>query len=73
MSRLRNFDRPTGVRIRRTIPTDHCGERIHVDVKKRARISAGSGHACSAPGLRLDFAHPRSPPPTGGYDGEARH
>lgn len=44
MSRLRDFDRPTGVRIRRTIPTHHCGERMHVDVKKQARIPAGGGH-----------------------------
>lgn len=44
LSRLRDFDRPTGVRIRRTIPTDHCGERMHVDVKKQARIPAGGGH-----------------------------
>jgi len=44
MSRLRDFDRPTGVRIRRSIPTDHCGERMHVDVKKQGRIPPGGGH-----------------------------
>jgi transposase InsO family protein len=44
MSRLKDFDRPTGARIRRSIPTDHCGERMHVDVKKLGRIPAGGGH-----------------------------
>jgi transposase InsO family protein len=44
MSRLKDFDRPTGLRIRRSIPTDHCGERMHVDVKKLGRIPAGGGH-----------------------------
>lgn len=44
MSRLKDFDRPTGARIRRSIPTHHCGERMHVDVKKLGRIPAGGGH-----------------------------
>ena len=44
LSRLRDFDRPTGTRIRRCIPTDRCGERLHVDVKKLPRIPAGGGH-----------------------------
>lgn len=44
LSRLRDFDRPTGQRIRRSIPTDHCGERLHVDVKKLPRIPTGGGH-----------------------------
>lgn len=44
MSRLKDFDRPTGTRIRRSIPTHHCGERMHVDVKKLGRIPAGGGH-----------------------------
>jgi transposase InsO family protein len=44
MSRLRDFDRPTGMQIRRVITADHPGERMHVDVKKMGRIPAGGGH-----------------------------
>ena len=44
LSRLKDFDRPTGARVRRSIPTHHCGERMHVDVKKLGRIPAGGGH-----------------------------
>lgn len=44
-SRLRDQDRPTGIPIRRRVITaDHPGERMHVDVKKLARIPAGGGH-----------------------------
>jgi transposase InsO family protein len=44
-SRLRDLDRPTGIPIRRRVITaDHPGERMHVDVKKLARIPAGGGH-----------------------------
>lgn len=45
LSRLRDLDRPTGIPIRRRVITaDHPGERMHVDVKKVARIPAGGGH-----------------------------
>jgi transposase InsO family protein len=43
VNRLRWLDRPTGRPIRR-IHTDHCGELIHIDVKKLARIPPGGGH-----------------------------
>jgi transposase InsO family protein len=43
MNRLRWMDRPTG-RVIRRIETDHCGELIHIDVKKLARIPDGGGH-----------------------------
>jgi len=43
MNRLRWLDRPTGRPIRR-IDTDHCGELVHIDVKKLARIPDGGGH-----------------------------
>jgi transposase InsO family protein len=46
MSRLGDLDRPTGIPIRSRviITADHPGERMHVDVKKLARIPAGGGH-----------------------------
>jgi len=45
LSRLRDLDRPTGIPIRRRVITAcHPGERMHVDVKKVARIPAGGGH-----------------------------
>ena len=45
LSRLRDLDRPTGIPIRRRVITaDHPGQRMHVDVKKLARIPAGGGH-----------------------------
>lgn len=44
LSRMADLDRPTGLRVRRIIATDHPGERMHVDVKKVARIPAGGGH-----------------------------
>ena len=37
------MDRPTG-RVIRRIETDHCGELVHIDVKKLARIPTGGGH-----------------------------
>ena len=43
VNRLRWLDRPTGRKIRR-IQTDRCGELIHIDVKKLARIPDGGGH-----------------------------
>jgi transposase InsO family protein len=44
LSRMADLDRPTGLRVRRVISADHPGERMHVDVKKVARIPAGGGH-----------------------------
>jgi transposase InsO family protein len=43
LNRLRWMDRPTG-RVIRRIHTDHCGELIHIDVKKLARVPDGGGH-----------------------------
>jgi len=43
VNRLRWMDRPTG-RVVRRIHTDQCGELVHIDVKKLARIPAGGGH-----------------------------
>ena len=43
VNRLRWMDRPTG-RVIRRIETSHCGELVHIDVKKLARIPAGGGH-----------------------------
>ena len=43
VNRLRWMDRPTG-RVIRRIMTDHCGELVHIDVKKLARIPDGGGH-----------------------------
>ena len=42
-NRLRFMDRPTG-RVVRRITTSRCGELVHIDVKKLARIPAGGGH-----------------------------
>jgi transposase len=44
MSRMRDLDRPTGLRVRRVITAERPGERMHVDVKKVARVPAGGGH-----------------------------
>jgi transposase InsO family protein len=44
LSRMKDLDRPTGLRVRRVITADRPGERMHVDVKKVARIPAGGGH-----------------------------
>lgn len=43
VNRLRWMDRPTG-RVIRRIETDRCGELVHIDVKKLARIPDGGGH-----------------------------
>jgi transposase InsO family protein len=43
INRLRWLDRPTGRTIRR-IHTERCGELVHIDVKKLARIPDGGGH-----------------------------
>jgi transposase InsO family protein len=43
MNRLRWMDRPTG-RVVRRIETSRCGELVHIDVKKLARIPDGGGH-----------------------------
>ena len=43
VNRLRWMDRPTG-RVVRRIETSHCGELVHIDVKKLARVPDGGGH-----------------------------
>jgi transposase InsO family protein len=43
VNRLRWMDRPTG-RVIRRIETSRCGELVHVDVKKLARVPPGGGH-----------------------------
>ena len=43
VNRLRWMDRPTGQVIRR-IETSRCGELIHIDVKKLAKVPDGGGH-----------------------------
>ena len=43
VNRLRWMDRPTGQVIRR-IETSRCGELVHIDVKKLARVPDGGGH-----------------------------
>lgn len=43
LNRLRWMDRPTG-RVIRRIETAHCGELVHIDVKKLARVPDGGGH-----------------------------
>jgi transposase InsO family protein len=43
VNRLRWMDRPTG-RVIRRIETSHCGELVHIDVKKLARVPRGGGH-----------------------------
>jgi transposase InsO family protein len=43
VNRLRWMDRPTG-RVIRRIETARCGELIHIDVKKLARVPDGGGH-----------------------------
>jgi transposase InsO family protein len=42
MAKLRWLDRPTGRVIRRMEPA-HCGDMVHVDVKKLGKIPAGGG------------------------------
>lgn len=43
VNRLRWMDRPTG-RVIRRIDTTRCGELVHIDVKKLARVPPGGGH-----------------------------
>lgn len=43
VNRLAWMDRPAG-RVIRRIPTTHCGELVHIDVKKLARVPNGGGH-----------------------------
>ena len=43
LNRLAWMDRPTGAPVRR-IETSHCGELVHIDVKKLARVPPGGGH-----------------------------
>jgi transposase InsO family protein len=43
LNRLRWMDRPTG-RVIRRIQTSRCGELVHIDVKKLARVPPGGGH-----------------------------
>ena len=43
VNRLRWMDRPTG-RVIRRIHTSRCGELVHIDVKKLARVPDGGGH-----------------------------
>ena len=43
LNQLRWIDRPTG-RVNRRIETTRCGELVHIDVKKLARIPNGGGH-----------------------------
>ena len=43
VNRLRWMDRPTG-RVIRRIETTRCGELVHIDVKKLARVPHGGGH-----------------------------
>jgi transposase InsO family protein len=43
VNRLAWMDRPTG-RVIRRIETSRCGELVHIDVKKLARIPTGGGH-----------------------------
>jgi transposase InsO family protein len=43
VNRLRWMDRPTG-RVIRRIETSRCGELVHIDVKKLAKIPPGGGH-----------------------------
>jgi transposase InsO family protein len=43
LNRLAVMDRPTG-RVIRRIETSRCGELVHIDVKKLARIPDGGGH-----------------------------
>ena len=43
VNRLAWMDRPTG-RVVRRIETTRCGELVHIDVKKLARVPDGGGH-----------------------------
>jgi transposase InsO family protein len=54
MNRLRWMDRPTG-RVVRRIETSRCGELLHIDVKKLARVPDGGGHKFH--GRRTEVLH----------------
>jgi transposase InsO family protein len=63
MNRLRWMDRPTG-RVIRRIETNRCGELVHIDVKKLARVPSGGGHKMrgraatkNRPGLGYSHIH----------------
>jgi len=56
LNRLRWMDRPTGEVVRR-IETTRCGELVHIDVKKLARIPPGGGHRVH--GRRKEVLHKR--------------
>lgn len=63
VNRLRWMDRPTG-RVIRRIETSRCGELVHIDVKKLARIPKGGGHKMrgravtkNRPGLGYSHIH----------------
>jgi transposase InsO family protein len=63
INRLAWMDRPTG-RVVRRIETSRCGELVHIDVKKLARVPAGGGHKMrgravtkNRPGLGYSHIH----------------
>jgi len=56
LNRLGWIDRPTGEVVRR-IETTRCGELVHIDVKKLARIPPGGGHRVH--GRRKEVLHKR--------------
>lgn len=56
INRLRWMDRVSG-RVIRRIETTHCGELVHIDVKKLARIPDGGGHRVH--GRRAEVLHKR--------------
>jgi transposase InsO family protein len=64
INRLRWMDRPTGQVIRR-IETSRCGELVHIDVKKLARVPPGGGH--KKLGRSAETLRRRGPRPHGGY------
>jgi transposase InsO family protein len=57
MNRLRWMDRPTG-RVIRRIETSRCGELVHIDVKKLARVPDGGGHKFH--GRRTNVLHKKA-------------
>jgi transposase InsO family protein len=60
INRLGWMDRPTG-RVIRRIHTSRCGELVHIDVKKLARIPPGGGHRKlgrgTTPRARVGYTH----------------
>jgi transposase InsO family protein len=63
VNRLAWMDRPTG-RVVRRIETRRCGELVHIDVKKLARVPPGGGHRMrgrtitkNRPGLGYSHIH----------------